>query len=131
MALNDIDKAFISEFIAGDFGLPIDHENSAYTPIEGTAYVEIKVVQNDVTFLTLNNSNQTDGVFRVHLRYPPNTGAVDAKDMADTIMDYFSMGGRITYNGQQVTITRHSRKLGDEQNNWFELIVSIGYRATI
>lgn len=130
--LNEIDQAFTSAFVSGDFGLPIVHENIAYTPIEGTAYAEIKMVPNDVTPLSLADTNETDGIFRVWLRYPPDKGAVAAKAMADTILGAFPIGGSVTYSGQKATITRHSRQAAViTDQNWLEVIVSIGYWAAL
>jgi len=131
VAYNKIDQAFTSEFIAGAFGLPIAHENMDYTPAQGTAYAEIKMIPNDVSKLTLNNSNETDGIFRIYLRYPSGTGAVTAKTMADTMLAYFPLGRRITYGTQDVTIMKASRKEGIQNNNWYELIITLSYWASI
>lgn len=129
---NKIDQAFTQAFITAAFGLAIVHENMNYKPDEGTAYAELRLIPNDITPLTLADTNETDGLFRVWLRYPQGTGAVAAKTMADTIFATFPIGGKVTYGGQSATITRHNRMAGTlTDENWYELTLSIGYWAAI
>jgi hypothetical protein len=126
-----IDQALISAFISGAFGLPIAHENIDYAPTAGTAYAELLVLQNDVTPATLANSNDTDGVFRVILRYPANSGAVAAKVKADAIFNVFAIGQRLTYSGVTVTVLRNSRQPGVAEEGWYTLVLDMPYRANI
>lgn len=128
-----IDQALVTAFIAGAFGLPIAHENESYDPVSGTAYAKLEVMQNDETPFSLTHSNQTDGVFRVVLRYPAGEGAIAAKAMADTVFSVFRIGRRFQYNGVSLTI------MGNERMNssgrlpgaagWYELTLSMPYRA--
>ena len=74
MSVVKIDQAFVSSFIAGGFGLEIAHENLAYEPTTGTEYAELRTLNNDVTAYDLATLDITDGVFRVILRYPANSG---------------------------------------------------------
>lgn len=126
-----IDQALISAFIDGGFGLPIAHENIDYAPTAGTAYVELLVLQNDVTPATLADSNDTDGVFRVILRYPIGGGAVAAKTKADQVFTVFAIGQRLSYDGVTLTILRNSRQPGVAEEGWFSLVLDMPYRANI
>jgi hypothetical protein len=54
-----IDQALVSAFIAGGFGLSIAHENAPFEPAGQTPYAEIKVLQNDITAGTLNDTNDS------------------------------------------------------------------------
>jgi hypothetical protein len=126
-----IDQALVSAFIAANFGLPIAHENIAYTPTAQTAYAELLVLQNDKTPATLNDSDDTDGVFRVILRYPANTGAIAAKTKADQIFTVFAIGKRLTYAGTTLTIVRNSRQPGLAEDGWYKLVLDMPYRANI
>jgi hypothetical protein len=131
MASLKIDQAFVTEFIAGAFGLPIAHENVDYEPVQGTPYAEINVLPNNTTKLTLNNSNETDGIFRIHLRYPTGKGAISAKTKAEEIIAYFAPGNRIGYGGQSVLILGTDRKQGIQNENWYEIIVTLTYWASV
>lgn len=126
----EIDQALISEFIDGDFGLDIAHENLSYSPSD-EAYVELIILQNDRTALTLSHSDETDGVFRAILRYPANTGAIAAKTKAGEITSHFKIGTRLTYNGVSLTITGSQRQPGTQEKGWYKLIINLPYRAIL
>ena len=122
-----IDQAFVSAFIDGTFGLPIAHENLPYTTVNGTAYAQIKNLPNDITGYSLNDTNLTDGVFRIYLNYPVNTGAIQAKIKADQIMDYFRIGSQVEYEDVAATIRAVQRQPGAIEGVWYQLIVDIFY----
>ena len=122
-----IDQALISAFVSADFGLPIAHENSAYSP--SSAYAEIEVFQNDVSGLGLTDTNETSGFFQVILRYPENTGAVAIKTKADQIFSVFKIGAVFQYDGVRVKITRNRRNNGVNEEGWYKTVVTIGYKA--
>jgi hypothetical protein len=124
-----IDLAFQNAFVGAAFGLPIVFENEQYTPTAGRAYAELKVLQNDVSPATLNDSNDSDGVFRVILRYPVDTGAFDAKTKADQIFAVFAIGARLIYDGVTVIIMRNSRQPGLAEDGWYKLVLDMPYRA--
>jgi hypothetical protein len=126
-----LDTALIEHFISGGFGLPVAYENDGYDPSTGDAYAEIKVFQNDVTMLSLNDTDETDGLFQVILRYPVNGGAVAIKKKADEIFRAFRKGQQLAYDGQALTITRHQRQPGVAEAGWYKLILLITYQALI
>ncbi len=124
-----IDQAFITEFNAGSFGLPVAHENAPYEPTLGTAYAELIMAQNPVDALSWADSNESSGVFRVILRYPLNTGSGTAKAKADEILDHFAIDKQITYSGQSVTILSGHREPGVPEDGWYKIVVTIRYWA--
>lgn len=123
-----IDQALLSAYIAGNFGLPIAHENEHYTP-SGEAYAEVLIIQNDVTALNLKHSNETDGLLRVILRYPADEGAVSAKQKADEIFAAFPIGQRLEYSGVRLTITSNSRAPGVAESGWYKIVLTMPYKA--
>lgn len=124
-----IDQALTSRFIAGAYGIGIAHENLPYSPTIGTAYAELNVLPNDETAFSANDSDETDGIFRIILRYPENAGAIPAKTMADSIFDGFKVGDKFTYDGQMVEITGRQRAPGVRETGWYKLVLSIAYQA--
>lgn len=124
-----IDQAFVDSFIDGNFGLSIAHENIQFTPSPFTPYVELVVNNNDIRGFSFNTSDITDGVFKAILRYPIGKSSIPAKEMADEIMDYYTIGSIIEYDGQKVCITRKTRAPGVPESGWYKLIVSLWYRA--
>jgi len=126
-----IDQAFVSEFIAGGFGLPIAHENTAYDATNGEPYAEIGVLQNNVTPLTLNSSDQTDGVFQAILRYPSYSGAIAIKQKADEILNHFRFGKTFSFGGIEVKTTALQRQPGINEDGWYKIVLTISYTAII
>ena len=126
-----IDQAFLTAFIDADLGLPIAHENLPFTPVLGVAYAELLTIQNDITALSLADSNQTDGLFRVILRYPVNKGAIPAKLKADEIKAVFTIGARICFDGVCATVTRQDRRGGVAEDGWYKLLVTFRYKSLI
>jgi hypothetical protein len=124
-----IDQAFLNTFINAAFGLPIAHENITYKPVPGTAYVELLVLENDVTPWSLNSTNETDGVFRMILRYPADSGGMAAKLKADEMFAVFKIGAEVCYNGSCATITGHSRRPGVAEDGWYKIVADARYRA--
>ena len=125
-----IDQALISAFIAGDFGIGIAHENLPFTP-GSDAYAEVLVLQNDTTPWSLKHTNETDGVFRVILRYPADTGAIGPKQKAEEIFNVFKIGSRHSYDGASVTIITNQRQPGVQEDGWYKLVLSMEYKAFI
>lgn len=124
-----IDQALTQRFISGNFGLPIAHENTQYTPTAGAAYAEIKVFGNDVTPFSFAHSDETDGFLQIILRYPLDTGAIAAKTKADEILAAYRIGTRLMYDGQRVTITRNQRMDGREEGGWYQIVLRVFYAA--
>lgn len=125
-----IDQAMINTFVDGGFGLEISHENTDFSPTAQTEYAELINLPNNITALSINDSNETDGVFRVILYWPLNEGAIAAKTKADEILAVFSIGTRVCYDSQCATITSSSYQKGDS-DIWYKLVLTIGYYAII
>ena len=126
-----IDQAFINAFIDADFGLEIAHENLSYKPTSGTEYEELLNIPNNVTPLSLNDTDETTGLFRIILYWPADVGAIQAKIKADEILSTFKVGTRICYESQCSTITRISRTKGVAETGWYKTVITIGYYAAI
>lgn len=124
-----VDQALLTAFTEANFGLPIAFENDHYDPVPGTPYAEVRVRQNDVTPANLKHSNATDGVFRVILRYPANTGAVAAKAKADEIFAVFKIGQSFSYDGLTLTVTKNQRAPGVAEDGVYKIVLTIPYRA--
>lgn len=136
-----IDQAFVQAFIGGNLGLRIAHENMPFDPEESdipvhvsgydAAYAELLNLPNDITPFSLADSDETDGLFRVILRYPSGSGAIAAKKMADRVMSLFPIGSQVCYEGQCATVTGRRREPGTPEAGWYKVLVTIFYRAFI
>lgn len=126
-----IDLALIQTFIDGAYGLDVSHENLSYTPTAGSPYAELTVIPNDITPLTLADSNETDGIFRIILHHPLDKGAITSKTMADTILGDYAIGTTLTYDTQDVLITGNGRETGIAEDGWYRIILTVRYYATL
>ena len=124
-----VDSALVESFIDQDFGLPIAHENRNYKPISGTAYAEILVLQNDKTAWSIEDVDQSDGVFRVILRYPSGKGVGGIKNKADEIIDTYKIGSRIIYNDQVIEVTAVNRAVGVQETGWYKMVIDVRYKT--
>lgn len=125
----EIDQLFIDSFIVADFGLPIAHENRDYKPNSKEAYAELIVLQNDVTAWTVADADQSDGVFRIILRYPSGEGTGRIKSKADQIIEEYKIHSKITYVDHTVEITSVNRSVGVQETGWYKMIIDIRYKT--
>lgn len=126
--MNRIDQGLINTFINSNFGLNIAHENIEFVDTT-PPYAELLVLPNDVTAYSLKHSDRTDGVFRVILRYPVNTGAYDAKSKADEIAAVFKIGKKISYDGLDLKIRSYRRDNGVQEDGFYKIVLTINYIA--
>jgi len=122
-------QAIVQSFIDAGFGLPIAHQNINYTPENGVAYAEIYVAGNDVTAFDLAYTDETDGIFRVILRYPVNSGAVAAERKSEEILRYYHIGKQMEYDGQIVSVRSYSQEPGVPEDGWYKAVLTIRYYA--
>lgn len=126
-----IDNAFQERFVAAGFGIRIAWENEDIKPQAGEPYAELRVLQNNVTPATLAHSDDTDGVFRVILRWPVEVGAYDIRKKADEIFSVFRIGTCLVYENVKVWVMGNSRQPGVAEGGWYKLILDMPYRANI
>lgn len=140
MSFLEIDQTFINKFIEAEFELPVVHENASYNPIPGTPFAELLCLNNDISEFSLAGSVQTDGIFRVILRYPTNEYSIEAKTMADRIFAEFQIGSILCYGSSRSKIIQHKRQTGTYgkeltttfvDEGWYKLVVSIMHKTFI
>lgn len=126
-----IEQAFLSDFIAQDFGLPIHHENTEYKPEPGSPYVAVKMFENSETAAALSGLNETDGFFQFTLFYPEGNGAMPAKAKRATMLAAFPVGRRLTFDGQYVDVRGTQPLSAAPDGGWFQAVGRVFYRANI
>lgn len=131
MSLLAIDQAFISKFIASGFDIDVAHENAAYDPVPGTAYAELICINNDFTQYSLSHSKETEGIFRVILRYPVGTYSITAKTMAENIFTAFPINSTVEYGTSKSKVTKHQRDTGTPEDGWYKIVVSVTHQTFI
>jgi len=104
-------------------------ENSDFAPAKGTLFVRPTNIQAD-TFqggLGTTGEDRTNGVYRVDVFAPSGEGKQEAVEMADTIADQFKRGTDLVYNSRTVRISNVSRGVGQTNDGWFMIPLSINY----
>lgn len=82
-------------------------DNTAYTPIDGTAYQKAYLMPAQPDNSTLGSAYYREqGIFQVTLFYPIQTGTKDAADRAELIRTKFKRGSSFTSGGVTVIIDR-------------------------
>jgi hypothetical protein len=126
-----LEQALVQHFIDAAFGLPIAYENNGYDPVPGTAYAELSTFVNDTSALSLNTSDQTDGLLQVILRYPEGEFSWDAKNKADAIGAVFKLGLRLKNDGHQLTVTRRAVQPGVNEAGWYKIVLRVFFIAVL
>lgn len=104
-------------------------ENMPYDS-RGVPYVHIFVIPNDVTPFDVADTDETDGVFRIILRYPTDKFTLDdVEQKTDEIEDYYTIGRKFEHNGQTVQVRKRNTPPGVVENGWHKMIVDIIYNA--
>lgn len=126
-----IDQALTQGFIDGAFGVQIAHENVNFEPTGGTPWVRLTVFRNPAAPDTMGSAgkDETIGLFQATLHYPEGEYAVTAKQKADEIMAAFAIGTKLSYDDQEVLITKKDRGTGYNEDGWFKLNLRFTYNA--
>lgn len=124
-----VDQALISAFVAGNFDLPIAHENALFEEDKSTAYVALTVFQNEDRPFDLAHINSQTGALQCVLRYPLQSGAIQAKQKLSEIFDYFKIGRRFQFEGQAVQIRSLQRFSNRQEDGMYHVTGRINYVA--
>jgi hypothetical protein len=128
-SLVKIEQALITAFKNGGFGLAIAYENLVYTPVTGTPYAELLTHIGETNPLTLNDLDETSGLFRVVLHYPKDGGTIAARKKADEVTTVFKIGSRFSFGGVTLTVTSNNQRISSLDDGWHNLIIDIFYTA--
>lgn len=121
-------QAFVSDFIAQAFGLPIAHENADYTPTAGTAWVRLRTFPGRVVPGSLGaTANETAGFWQFTLHYAEGDGAITAKAKAQAIFDAYPLSRRVSYGGESFRVTALQQFDASPQGGWFQVVGRIFY----
>lgn len=112
-------------------GWPIAYPNLAYEPTTGTDYLRLSFIPalTEQADLGTNGLNSNIGIAQVDVFSAGQDGWSEAFDKADDIAEHFKRGTKLTNGGIVVTI--QSVELGPPLNEggWYQLPISINYRA--
>jgi hypothetical protein len=111
--------------------LPINWENTEYTPTIGTSYLRAWLLPGETSTLTLgpNGFNEYVGVLQIDCMYPIGKGWRDAKVEADSLCTLFKRGTLLTYNNINVRVMKSWPEPAVVDGPYYKVSVSVVYTS--
>ena len=127
----EIGKTLINSFDNADFDLPTKTENEIYDPVIGTAYAELIVLTNEKTAYSVKHTDQSNGIFRIILRYPIGESKDTIKAKADEIFNAYKLHSIIVdqENNNYVEIIKQNCQEGVRETAWHKLVLDLYYQT--
>ena len=127
----EIGKTLINSFDNAEFDLPTKTENEIYDPVIGTAYAELIVLPNEKTAYSVKDTDQSNGVFRIILRYPIGESKDTIKAKADEIFNVYKLHSIIVdpENNNYVEIIKQNCQEGVRETAWHKLVLDLYYQT--
>lgn len=129
-----VEKAFLKIFTDANFFTRdrIEYENDDIDPSKFTgAWCEVKFFGNDVTPLTLNSIDESDGFFQITLHYPTGELSFGAKEKAQEILNAFKIGRRINTQDAKIFVTRKQQLPSSSGASSYDLVLRIFFTVAI
>jgi len=135
MAIYDNIRAALEVELSNVSGIPeIAYENVNYTPTTNTSFVVPRMVpvSRRPAVRGINPQKRYDGIFRVSCYVAEGNGPAAADDLANLVIDAFDATTDISYTNSDtetiiVSIDYAERNEGRPVDNWYEVVVDIGW----
>ena len=112
---------------------PIAYENAEYTPAEGTLYLRESFLPNikDAVGVAHTSADDYEGLYQVSVMDGRGDRRFDAQEQARLISLHFPRGAEYTYNGVTVKITGTRLASAITEEGWYQIPVTISWRALV
>lgn len=112
---------------------PIAYENTPYEPTEGTLYLRENFIPNikDPVGIAHASSDDYEGIYQVTVADGRGDRRFDAQEQARLVSAHFPRGAEYTYNGVTVKITKTRVNGAVVEDNWYNIPVTIEWRALV
>jgi len=112
---------------------PIAWENAEYTPVEGTLYLRESFLPNikDAVGVAHTSADDYEGLYQVSVMDGRGDRRFDAQEQARLISLHFPRGAEYTYNGVTVKITGTRLASAITEDGWYQIPVTISWRALV
>lgn len=121
MSLAKAKKAIMTAIEAGNFGLPIAHENVKFRKVDAPAYLELNYMPNPVDPITLGDDGEDElnGYMQITVNVQEGTGTGTTTAVTEALREYFYVGRNLTFEDVTVTVNRSGPKNGfPTQGRW-------------
>jgi len=112
---------------------PIAWENAEYTPVEGSLYLRESFLPNikDAVGVAHTSADDYEGLYQVSVMDGRGDRRFDAQEQARLISLHFPRGAEYTYNGVTVKITGTRLASAITEDGWYQIPVTISWRALV
>ena len=109
---------------------PVAHENSEYTPTEGTLYIRPTNLPAGSAAVGMANTDSilTVGLYQIDVFAPLGNGAGPALVVADAIAEHFSRGLRLVNGDSTVVLGTPAQQPASTSGAWYMVSVVIPYQ---
>lgn len=112
---------------------PIAYENAEYAPVEGALYLRESFLPNikDAVGVAHTSADDYEGLYQVSVMDGRGDRRFDAQEQARLISLHFPRGAEYTYNGVKVKITGTRLASAITEDGWYQIPVTISWRAIV
>ena len=112
---------------------PVAWENAEYTPVEGTLYLRESFLPNikDAVGVAHTSADDYEGLYQVSVMAGRGDRRFAAQEQARLISLHFPRGAEYTYNGVTVKITGTRLASAITEDGWYQIPVTISWRALV
>lgn len=112
---------------------PIAWENAEYSPTEGTLYLRENFIPNvkDPVGVAHTSADDYEGLYQITVADGRGDRRFDAQEQARLIALHFPRGAEYTYNGVTVKITGTQLASAIVEEGWYQIPVTVSWRALV
>lgn len=110
---------------------PVAWPNSDYSPSEGIIFLSVDLLTASTSNIDLSYLENHAGVYQVTVVAPAEQYKAESQALADKVADHFLSTRQLTYNGLTLKVDTASFSTGFIDGAWYQIPVSIAYRAYI
>lgn len=135
MRTSKVYSALVTEFLKTNLfvSATIQQENVKFTPPTNLPWAALWFIPNEKSVATLGTDglDELTGVFQIDLNFPADSGRATAHEFCDVVESRFTSGKKLTYSGQDVTISSCGRSQGRNVDGFFRVPVTVSFRALL
>lgn len=110
---------------------PIAYENTPYQPTEGNLYLQEAFLPNIKAIVGVSHTSSDDyeGIYQITVADGRGDRRFDAQEQARLLSLHFPRGAEYTYNGVTVKIVQTRVNGAVIEDNWYNIPVTVEWRA--
>ncbi|QDP59309.1 MAG: hypothetical protein Tp136SUR676911_48 [Prokaryotic dsDNA virus sp.] len=125
----NIKNALVGGVVAANVPYPTKYDNSRFTTPTNEPWVRVQILPIEDEVLTLGSSgrNRRDGLLRITVFTPKNSGMNTLYGAVDNVRATFKTGASLSHGGQVVKINSAATRQGADEDVWFSRIIDVDF----